>query len=101
MLSHPGFGIPQLVRPDDRFHIFLKRFMGSYGVRSEIEPSISPDEKKVFDSIAGQIQSNLDGAIQTLSVRPWTNSIETQSCPSCTPTSNTDTMLGWAKLASA
>ncbi len=47
--------------------VFLKRFMGSYGVRSEIEPSISPEEKKVFDNIAGQVESNPAAAIQTLS----------------------------------
>jgi tetratricopeptide (TPR) repeat protein len=46
--------------------VFLKRFMGSYGVRSEIEPSISPDEKKVFESIASQVNANPEGAIQTL-----------------------------------
>ena len=46
--------------------VFLKRFMGSYGVRSEIEPSISPEEKQVFDGLASQIQSNPAGAVQTL-----------------------------------
>jgi len=46
--------------------VFLKRFMGSYGVRSEIEPSISPEEKAVFDGIVAQIQSDPAGAIQKL-----------------------------------
>ena len=46
--------------------VFIKSFMGSYGVRSEIEPTISVEEKKVFESLIEQVDTDPATAIETL-----------------------------------
>src|SRR5690606_26400620 len=46
---------------------FIKRFTGSYGIRSEIEPSITQDESKVFQALTPLLdQGNFQAAAQQL-----------------------------------
>ncbi|KAF0094407.1 MAG: hypothetical protein E1N59_1938 [Puniceicoccaceae bacterium 5H] len=46
---------------------FRERFMGSYGVDTEVSPEISLDEKQLFEEITPLIQSqDVDGAIAAL-----------------------------------
>jgi len=45
---------------------FVNKFMATYGVKSEVEPKISVDEKELFDKLIPLIQSNPAQAITTL-----------------------------------
>ncbi|HAV61630.1 MAG TPA: hypothetical protein DCY13_04605, partial [Verrucomicrobiales bacterium] len=46
---------------------FVKSFMGTYGVETKDEPTITPDEGKVFNTVAEQMKANnRAGAISTL-----------------------------------
>ena len=45
---------------------FVNKFMATYGVKSEVEPKITADEKELFDELIPQIQANPTQAIATL-----------------------------------
>jgi len=45
---------------------FVERFLGSYGVRSANEPTIGPEEKALFESLAPMIANEPFAAIQQL-----------------------------------
>lgn len=46
---------------------FVARFMGSFGILSEREPSISKDEKEVLDNVASLMPEDPDAAVTLLS----------------------------------
>lgn len=52
---------------------FVQRFMGSYGVRSEVEPTISPEEKALFQEILPLVKTNPRQAIDRLRQESTTN----------------------------
>ncbi|MBL4801616.1 MAG: tetratricopeptide repeat protein [Emcibacter sp.] len=56
---------------------FVKRFMGSYGIHSEIEPRVSMDERDQLSSIVSLVDKDIDGAIQKLSkiARPESSAV--------------------------
>ncbi|MED5381783.1 MAG: tetratricopeptide repeat protein, partial [Verrucomicrobiota bacterium] len=45
---------------------FINKFMASYGVKSEVEPKITAEEKELFDELIPQIQADPRQAILTL-----------------------------------
>lgn len=45
---------------------FVERFRGSYGVATEVEPSITPEEAELFNTIVTQMQTDPRGAARTL-----------------------------------
>lgn len=46
---------------------FVKRFMGSYGVHSEIEPRVNPDERTQLSAVIPLVETDINAAIAKLS----------------------------------
>ena len=46
---------------------FIDKFMASYGVKSEVEPKISTEEKQLFDKLILEVKQSPERAILTLS----------------------------------
>lgn len=47
---------------------FISAFVGSYGVKSEIEPALNADEQAFYQELAGIIQTNRAAAIERVGV---------------------------------
>lgn len=45
---------------------FVKRFMGSYGIHSEIEPRVDPDEREQLGAVIPLVEKDIEAAITKL-----------------------------------